>query len=185
MASLVPSNFAPSEESHGLETFLEGITNVDSCVPAPELSRNSLAGSSYIFPLAPNSDSINTSNANVTLVTLEYWSQRYISHSCRQLIISLVRAFPRMIVKPESLPPFIHRVGCGLEYNDNEPCQMVVESGAPVFAPLRPLAGCVNIARIFVSRVPNSEDFLWQTIEAEQRRIRDAVSRYVHRLSWQ
>lgn len=170
------AGFVPSEEPHG--TFLQGITHFDSSVPAPEVPSNSLVGPTPLFPLTPSSDCLNIRDANVTLVTLEYWSQRYISASCRQLIISLTRAFPRMMMKSESLPLFVHRVGCGLEYNDHEQWQVVVGRAPPEFAPLRPLAACINIAHVFVSRMPNSDDFLWQTIEAEQQRIRDAVSRY-------
>ncbi|GAB1311765.1 Zn(2)-C6 fungal-type domain-containing protein [Madurella fahalii] len=174
LANLAPmTGFVTSEAPHG--TFLQSITNLDGSVPAPEVPSNSLVGLTPLFPLTPSSDCRYTPDVNVTLSTLESWSQRYISTSCRQLIISLTRAFPRMMVKPQSLPPFVHRVGCGLEYNDHEPWQVVVGTAPPAFAPLRPLAACVNIAHVFASRMPNSEDFLWQTIEAEQQRIRDAM----------
>ncbi|KXX78210.1 hypothetical protein MMYC01_205067 [Madurella mycetomatis] len=170
------TGFAPSEEPHGV--FLQGTINLDNSVPSPEVPGNSLVGPTPVSALTPSSDGLNTCGANATLGTLEYWSQRYISASCRQLIISLTRTFPRMMVKPESLPPFVHRIGCGLKYNDHEPWQLVGGTAPSRFAPLRPLAACVNIAHTFVSRMPNSEDFLWQSIEAEQRRIRNADLSY-------
>lgn len=40
------------------------------------------------------------------------------SADLRRLIVSMLRTFPRMMTRPGSMPPFIHRVGCGLHYEN-------------------------------------------------------------------
>ena len=176
MPSLDPmTGFLQDKVDHGM--FVHGVTNLDGSIPIPDFSINPAATCSRNLPVSAISDNLNPRATNDTLETLGYWSQRYISPSCRQLIISVTRAFPRMMMYPESLPPFVHRIGCGLEHSGQEQFRQAIVGTTPlVFAPLRPIAACVNIAHMFVTRVPNSGDFLWQTIDAEQRRIRDGVS---------
>lgn len=76
------------------------------------------------------------------------------------------------MTRPHTLPPFVHRVGCGQKHVGKQTGQM----DPHIFAPLKPLAACVNIARMFVAKMPNSDQFLWQTIDAEHKRIRNEVS---------
>lgn len=160
----------------GYETFPEDSSNLDG----------------FIWPLHPpalNDSSVTqrqrsvlpaSQDSSVTTTTLSLWSQRYVSASCRQFIISVTRAFPRMMMRPQTLPPFVHPVGCGLEFSGD---QETWQADPPTFAPLKPLAACVNIAHAFVTRVPNSDQFLWHTIDAEHQRIRNEVGRCAHLIS--
>ncbi|KAK3371018.1 hypothetical protein B0T24DRAFT_304599 [Lasiosphaeria ovina] len=109
---------------------------------------------------------------------------RTMSNGCRQLIVSILRTFPRMMVRaPTGLPPFVHPLGCGLHFAQGPDAGGLDDGWAAVqqfeaapngagFIPLRPLAACIGVAHIFVARTANSDEFLWQTIEAEHRRIR-------------
>lgn len=57
------------------------------------------------------------------------------SAELRRLIVSMVRTFPRMMTQPGSMPPFIHRIGCGLHYED-----VAAEATIPQAAAAIPLA---------------------------------------------
>ncbi|KAK0706179.1 hypothetical protein B0T26DRAFT_755704 [Lasiosphaeria miniovina] len=115
---------------------------------------------------------------------------RTMSNGCRQLIVSILRTFPRMLVRaPTGLPPFIHPLGCGLHFAQGPDAGGLDDGWAAVqqfeaapngagFIPLRPLAACIGVAHIFVARTANSDEFLWQTIEAEHRRIRAEMHQF-------
>ena len=113
-----------------------------------------------------------TQDLQFTAANLGLWSQCYISVSCRQFVISVTRSFPRMMTRPHTLPPFVHRVGCGLEHVSQETKQ----TDPQIFAPLKPLAACVSMSHMFAAGMPNSDQFLWQTMDAEHKRIRNEVS---------
>ena len=100
-------------------------------------------------------------------------SSRRISRGCRRFILSTIRTYPGMMVTPDNLPPYVHRVGCGLHFDEKDELPHSTETGA--FAPLKPLAACYGIAQIFASRGPNTSDFLWRTIENEHLLIRNEV----------
>ncbi|CAI6331973.1 unnamed protein product [Periconia digitata] len=101
-------------------------------------------------------------------------SEQYLTRACRQHIMSTLRAYPRMMTRSNNLPPFIHRVGCGLHYSE----QTALDGNNHSFAPLSPLAACADIARIFCSGNPTSNEFLWRSIDNEQRRIADELDRF-------
>ncbi|CAM1510993.1 Fc.00g085060.m01.CDS01 [Cosmosporella sp. VM-42] len=99
-------------------------------------------------------------------------SGRAISSGCRRFIVSILRTYPRMMTKLDNLPPFIHPVGCGLHWDQEEAGGVNYYAPEPSkVTPLKPLAVCHSVAHIFVSRSPSSEEFLWRTIDSEQRRI--------------
>ncbi|KIH88423.1 hypothetical protein SPBR_06801 [Sporothrix brasiliensis 5110] len=57
---------------------------------------------------------------NPILEVSERSSPSPISADLRRLIVSMVRTFPHMMTRPGNMPPFIHRVGCGLHYDSVE-----------------------------------------------------------------
>lgn len=96
-----------------------------------------------------------------------------ISKGCRRFILSIIRTYPGMMATADYLPPYVHRVGCGLHFDDNDELLHSAETAA--FAPLKPLAACYGIAQVFASRGRNTSDFLWRTIENEHLLIRSEV----------
>lgn len=100
-----------------------------------------------------------------------------ISNGCRRFIVSILRAYPRMMTRPDNLPPFVHPIGCGLHFDQEESGRVDFDtSDAAAFVPLKPLAACHGIALMFVSRNANSDGFIWRTIESEHRQIMKEVS---------
>ncbi|KAJ2905387.1 hypothetical protein MKZ38_005485 [Zalerion maritima] len=102
-----------------------------------------------------------------------------ISNGCRQFLVSILRTFPRMMMRPDNLPPFVHPLGCGLHYDKQQVWSIdscAETASAAGFAPLNPLAACASVAHLFASRTVNSEEFLWRTIDGEHRRLLDEMS---------
>lgn len=100
---------------------------------------------------------------NRAISPLDPPSSQRISGGCRRFILTVIRTYRRMTTQLGNWPPFVHPIGCGLHFNHRD------SSISP--APLKPLAACQSIARIFVSRTPNRTDFIWRTIENERREI--------------
>lgn len=78
------------------------------------------------------------------------------------LVIQALRAFPRMMLRRQTFPPFIHP-------HWHRP------STATKIALPEPLANCMSVAHIFASLTSETKPFLWRTIRAEQRRFIDEV----------
>lgn len=78
------------------------------------------------------------------------------SQHAANLISRIVSAFPQMMLRRSTFPPFIHA-------HWDEPALPGI------------LASCVGIARIFVTRSDDTRSFLWRTIGAEEKRFRDEV----------
>lgn len=72
------------------------------------------------------------------------------------LIVHTLYAFPQMMLRRQTFPPFIHP-------HWHKPCLP------------EKLASCMSIAQLFVARTPETRIFLWRTIEAEEQRFRDEV----------
>ncbi|KAK0708584.1 hypothetical protein B0H67DRAFT_672808 [Lasiosphaeris hirsuta] len=105
--------------------------------------------------------------------------REFISPGCRAHLISVIRTYPRMMMRPESLPPFIHAAASGLhnvaggQQQQQQPLQ--VGDQASGFTLLRPLSMCFGIAHVFTARTATTAGFLWQSVDDEHRRIRDSV----------
>lgn len=102
---------------------------------------------------------------------------RRISASCRRFALSIIRTYPRLLTPPRELPLFIHPVGCGLHFDHRDDCGL---DNITTFAPLGPLATCQGIAQLLVSRIPNTTEFLWRTVENERRVILKEVDRLIY-----
>jgi hypothetical protein len=73
------------------------------------------------------------------------------------LVMQALQAFPRMMLRKPTFPPFIH-----------PSCHRY---------PLpEPLALCMGIAHVFVSPSVETRSFLWQSVEREQLRLVDQAS---------
>jgi len=70
-------------------------------------------------------------------------------------ILQAIRAYPRMMLRKATFPPFIHPHWYG---------------SLPT-----PLANCMGIAHMFSARTVETEPFVWQTIRTEQQRLMDEV----------
>ena len=73
------------------------------------------------------------------------------------LVMQALRAFPRMMLRKPTFPPFIHSY-----------CHLYPLPEA--------LANCMSIAHIFVSPSAETRPFLWQSIKREQQRFLDEAS---------
>ncbi|KAI9684602.1 MAG: hypothetical protein M1822_005690 [Bathelium mastoideum] len=72
------------------------------------------------------------------------------------LIMEMLLAFPEMMLRRETLPPFIH--------GHWHRTPIATESSLP-----EPLVNCMGIAQVFASQNAESRPFLWRTIRNEQR----------------
>lgn len=70
------------------------------------------------------------------------------------IIAQMLCAFPQMMLRRETLPPFIH----GHWYRDST-------AGEPALP--KPLANCTGIAQVFASQSPECKTFLWDSIKTE------------------
>ena len=73
------------------------------------------------------------------------------------LISHMVGAFPQMMLRRHTFPPFIHP-----------------HWHLPAVPEI--LASCMGIAQLFVSRTPESRAFLWRTVDTEQQHFLDRAS---------
>ncbi|KAH6884269.1 hypothetical protein B0T10DRAFT_493834 [Thelonectria olida] len=71
-----------------------------------------------------------------------------------RLIVQALSAFPQMMLRRETFPPFIHPYW----HQQSLP---------------EKLASCMSISQLFVSRTPDTRPFLWRVIEAEEMRFRN------------
>ncbi|KAK0710639.1 hypothetical protein B0H67DRAFT_583117 [Lasiosphaeris hirsuta] len=135
--------------------------------------------SMFSLPTGGDVETSNASNWGSSVMDLELWSRRYISHPSRQLIISILRTFPRMLVQPKTLAPIVHHLSCGYRYDPDGQRRLELNhgDGAQSVAP-KPLTACMSIAQIFASRIPNSRAFLWTMVDYETYRIKDEMNQF-------
>jgi hypothetical protein len=115
-----------------------------------------------------------------------------LTHGCRQLILATIRSYPRMLTRPQTLPPFVHLLGCGLrqgvegELEDRVSLSSSSSSSGSLFAPLEPLAVGVAVASFFASSGAGrwqgsggpEEQQLWRAMDLEHRRILESTPGY-------
>ncbi|KAH8201680.1 hypothetical protein TruAng_004118 [Truncatella angustata] len=85
-----------------------------------------------------------------------------ISSFTSNIVMQMLRAFPQMMLRRETLPSFIHGHWFRLQ-SDTEP------------ALPKPLVNCMGIAQMFASHNPDTRPFLWRTILLEQRSSAEKV----------
>ncbi|KIX05648.1 uncharacterized protein Z518_03620 [Rhinocladiella mackenziei CBS 650.93] len=76
-----------------------------------------------------------------------------------RLVLHIIRAFPEMMQRRQTFPPFIHQHW---------------------HTPTLPekLATCMSISQLFVSRTHETKPFLWRSIDHEEQRFRDELENY-------
>ena len=89
-----------------------------------------------------------------------------VSSFTASLIMEMLLAFPEMMLRRETLPPFIH--------GHKDRTSVATESYLP-----EPLVNCMGIAQVFVSQNTESRPFLWRTIKNEQRSFLEKVCSFV------
>lgn len=117
-------------------------------------------GQNYVSVQPPTSSPMSGTEVTTTTV---HFSQKQIITPAQQLftsmLIDMIRAYPLMMTRRETFPPFVHP-HCYLYEGCNTLPQV--------------LTNCMGIAQLFVSRTDDTRPFLWTTILAE---VRDMLSK--------
>ncbi|CAK7204086.1 hypothetical protein SEUCBS139899_006838 [Sporothrix eucalyptigena] len=181
--------FSPRMSNYGFDRFsFSGLGAMDMSMP-PLVPASLAPSMSLSMPSPIRLHMPYATPPNPVIELSEAQAGRGASPELRRLIVSMVRTFPRMMTRPENLPPFVHRVGCGLHYEEVQRKGMVLpempSSGSSslvfipneiaddttLFQPLPLMAACVGISHAFVTRSPHSDEFLWRAIDKEQQAI--------------
>lgn len=104
--------------------------------------------------ISPTDDVVSRSIATTTLTHLRHGNPA--SKHAANLITHIIFAFPQMMLRRQTFPPFIN---------------------AHWHLPSLPegLAGCMSVAQLFATRTPETRPFLWRMIDAEERHFREEV----------
>ncbi|KAM0332484.1 hypothetical protein ACHAQA_002765 [Verticillium albo-atrum] len=139
---------------------------------APSAISRLIHGTSDLTPATQGANCLISITGEV-INTRDLTLGQVLSPGCRRFITATLRTFPRLMAQPASWPPFVHPLACGLHRDgrDTQPRPAVLE-------PLRPLAACRVIAQGFVARTEASSEFLWRSIEAEERWIKNEMHNF-------
>ncbi|KAH6896824.1 hypothetical protein B0T10DRAFT_602235 [Thelonectria olida] len=81
-------------------------------------------------------------------------------------MLGQIESYPRMMINGLTLPPFIHS-RCSLGDGINQTCSSKrVHQCLP-----KTLSICASLVQLFYSKTPESSDFVWKAIYAEQDRL--------------
>jgi hypothetical protein len=112
--------------------------------------------SDFVLPVQPP--------MSPALTTVAHFSRNQIMTPVQQIfttmLIDMIRAYPLMMTRRETFPPFVHPC-CYL--NDSQDTLPQV------------LTNCMGLAQLFVARTDDTRPFVWATIMAEVRDIVDKV----------
>ncbi|KAH8683386.1 hypothetical protein BGZ60DRAFT_368473 [Tricladium varicosporioides] len=86
-----------------------------------------------------------------------------IQQICATIIIDMIYAYPRMMTRRETLPPFMHPYSPVTDNNDDQ-------NKLPEH-----LANCMGIAQLFAARSDDTCSFVWATIRAEIRGFKNRM----------
>lgn len=128
--------------------------------PTPDNGRTQWTPSSVLLSTpeigyGPNIDLVSQLKATGALTHLRQGHPA--SKFAASLASDIICAFPQMMLRRQTFPPFIH------SYWHR---QSLPEA----------LSNCASIAQLFANRTSESRSFLWRTIEAEQQHFRSQVS---------
>lgn len=119
-------------------TWTNSVVTVTSTLHTPELNK----ALSY------------TTGVLVPTLQLMRSSSAVVQYSTR-LIIQGLRAYPMMVLRRETMPPFIH-----------PHWHRQIAPSLP-----EPLSSCMSIAQMYAFRTEETKPFLWRTIQAEDERF--------------
>jgi hypothetical protein len=106
--------------------------------------------------------SIITGHTPCSIILRPYTSPSH--QTSAKLLFRIIGSFPEMILRNETLPPFIHSTYFQTEQNDN-----AYTTGSS------PLVACRCLAQIFSNRNKENSGFLWSMVKAESERLRNEV----------
>jgi hypothetical protein len=89
-----------------------------------------------------------------------------IQQICVTMIIEMVSAYPRMMTRRETLPPFIHT-------HAPTPSTRSDQNKLPMH-----IANCMGIAQLFAVRNGDTRSFIWATIRAEMKGFKDKLQTF-------
>ncbi|KAH8885716.1 c6 zinc finger domain-containing protein [Thozetella sp. PMI_491] len=85
-----------------------------------------------------------------------------VAQNSARMILQVMRAYPYMMLRRETFPPFIH--------------PHWHRQGASVLP--RPLASCMSIASLFASRTSETSAFLWEAVMRESQKCVDEMKTF-------
>lgn len=122
-----------------------------------------LAGSSRSLAMWPfTSTAVNHGARQGTSGSTSLQLGNLASRHCVVLVMGILRAFPQMMLRRQTFPPFIH----GQWHRADIPEE---------------LANCMSISQIFVSRTSATRGFLWRVITSEVQMLNERVRRRIPR----
>lgn len=89
-----------------------------------------------------------------------------IQQICATMIIDMFYAYPRMMTRRETLPPFMHAFSPANDTDDGH-------NRLPEH-----LTNCMGIAQLFAARTDDTCSFVWATIRAEIRGFRNCLNTF-------
>jgi len=93
-------------------------------------------------------------------------AQTSIQQTYTKMIIDMIHAYPRMMIRRETFPPFVHAYLSPCDPKDNQ--NRLPES----------LMNCVGISQLFTARNEDTRSFVWATIRAEMRQFKNQISMF-------
>lgn len=169
------TNWSPAEAESDLALDLNANAldfSQQQTVPFSDFTRNDTICGQTVSPLTsastsiewlsqPSPSDLQTASASniifppdsATLVHLRHGNPA--SKHAASLLSNIIFAFPQMMLRRQTFPPFIHGY-----WHAQLPEKLVA---------------CMSIAQLFAARTPETRPFLWRMIDAEEQRFRDEV----------
>ncbi|KAL6826541.1 hypothetical protein V8C40DRAFT_287257, partial [Trichoderma camerunense] len=139
-----------------------------------EISSIAAPRSTSVLSPSHNPPAISWPVSGYSSQAITRFSAKIVSQSCRKFIASTICTYPRMMLRPDSLPPFMHRHSCGLGQVDSKMSPQVTGIPSQSVVP-ESLAICISICHIFATKTASSEKFFCRTVDAELRRLNEEV----------
>lgn len=133
-------------------TIPQAATNID-----PQLFQESESCTESAYNTSQNTDPLTTSTS--------LGKPSAVPLSLIALIASILRTYPKMLLRRSTLPPYIHPVSYKPDEDDYGPFP-------------EPLEVCISIGHMFAARTEQTSKFLWRTIDNEMERFLKEVCTY-------
>lgn len=152
---------------NGMSQLRPGINTEISSIAAPR--------STSVLSPSHSPPAISWPFSGYSSQAITRFSATIVPQSCRKFIASTICTYPRMMLRLDSLPPFMHRHNCGLGQVDSKTSPQVTGIPSQSAVP-ESLAICISICHIFATKTASSEKFFCRTVDAELRRLNEEVS---------
>jgi hypothetical protein len=135
---------------------------------------NFSVGKDIQFPHIPSPTSLSFPTPNSSLSCQTALNRHFtknavktgIQRICATMIIDMIYAYPHMMTRRETLPPFIHAY---YPISDDSELQKDLP---------KHITNCMAIFQLFAVRTSDTHPFIWSTIRAEMRSLRDGASQF-------